>query len=115
MRRRDFILGLGGAAIACPLAARAQQTIPTIGFLDSGARTNMDANLAAFHQGLGESGFTEGRNVAVEYSFANGQYDRLPALAAELVRKPVALIAATRSSGPALAAKSATSTIPIVT
>jgi putative ABC transport system substrate-binding protein len=111
VRRRTFIAGLGAAAL--PLAARAQQ-MPVIGFLDSGARTNMDTNLAAFHKGLGEAGFTEGQNVAIEYRFAEGHYDRLPALAAELVRKPVAVIAATRSSGPAFAAKAATKTIPIV-
>jgi putative ABC transport system substrate-binding protein len=112
MRRRDFIAGLS-CALTMPWAARAQQT-PVIGFLDSGARANMEPNLAAFHRGLGEAGFTEGQNVAIEYRFAEGHYDRLPALAAELVRKPVAVIAATRSSGPALAAKAATKTIPIV-
>jgi putative ABC transport system substrate-binding protein len=113
MHRRAFITLLGGTA-AWPLAARAQQSMPVIGFLDSGARTNMDANLAAFHQGLGETSFTEGQNVAIEYRFAEGQYGRLPALADELVRKPVAVIAAVRNSAPALAAKAATPTIPIV-
>jgi putative ABC transport system substrate-binding protein len=112
MRRRAFLAGLGAAA--WPFAARAQQQMPMIGFLDSGARTNMDANLAAFHQGLGETGFTDGQNVAIEYRFAGGHYDQLPALAAEFVRKPVAVIAAVRNSAPALAAKAATSTIPIV-
>ena len=112
MDRRTFIK-LAGSTVLHPLAARAQQ-MPVIGFLDSGARTNMDANIAAFHQGLGENGFTEGKNVAIEYRFAEGHYDRLPALAAELVRKPVAAIAAVRNSAPGLAAKAATSTIPIV-
>jgi len=111
MRRRAFLAGVG--VVALPIAARTQQT-PVIGFLDSGARTNMDANIAAFHQGLGETGFTEGQNVAIEYRFAEGHYDRLPALAAELVRKPVAVIAAVRNSAPGLAAKAATTTIPIV-
>jgi len=111
VHRRDFLATL--AAVAMPFPARAQQK-PVIGFLDSGARTNMEPNLAGFHRGLGEMGFTEGQNVAIEYRFAGGHYDRLPALAAELVRKPVAVIAATRSSAPALAAKAATKTIPIV-
>jgi putative ABC transport system substrate-binding protein len=88
--------------------------MPLIGFLDSGARTNMDANLAAFHNGLGDVGFAEGRDVVVEYRFAEGHFDRLPLLAIDLVRKPVTVIAATRSPAPALAAKAATSTIPIV-
>ena len=113
MRRREFIALVGGAA-AWPLAARAQRRTPLIGFLDSGARTNMDANLAAFRIGFGDVGFTEGKNVIIEYCFAEGHFDRLPALAVELVRKPVTVIAATRSSAPALAAKAATSTIPIV-
>jgi putative ABC transport system substrate-binding protein len=112
MRRREFIAGLGATAL--PFAARAQQSMPVIGFLDSGARTGMDANLAGFHRGLGEQGFTEGNNVAIEYRWAEGHYDRLPALAAEFVRRPVAVIAATRSNAPAAAAKAATSTIPIV-
>src|SRR5205085_11478471 len=94
LRRREFIAALAAATLA-PRASGAQQAMPVIGFLDSGARTNMDANLAAFHQGLGEQSFTEGRNVALECRFAGGHYDRLPALAAELVRKPVAVIAAT--------------------
>jgi putative ABC transport system substrate-binding protein len=111
IHRRDFVAGLGATAL--PIAARAQQ-VPVIGFLDSGARVNMAPNLEGFRRGLGEQGFTEGQNVAIEYRFAEGHYDRLPGLAAELVRQPVAVIAAVRNSAPALAAKTATTTIPIV-
>jgi putative ABC transport system substrate-binding protein len=112
VKRRAFIAGLGAAAM--PFAAYAQQPMPVIGFLDSGTRTGMDANLAGFHRGLREAGFTEGKNVAIEYRWAEGHYDRLPALAAELARRPVDAIAATRSPAPGLAAKAATSTIPVV-
>ena len=96
MRRREFIAGLGGAAVAWPLAANAQQPIPVVGFL-SGASPGAfpgTAYLAAFRQGLKESGFVEGQNVAVEYHWAEEQYDRLPALASGLVRRQVAVIAA---------------------
>jgi len=96
VKRREFITLLSGAA-SFPLAARAQQSMPVIGFLDSGARAGMDGNLAAFHRGLAEMEFTEGRNLAVEYRWAEGQYGRLPALAAELIGKPVAVIVATRA------------------
>jgi putative ABC transport system substrate-binding protein len=113
MRRREFITLLGAVA-ATPFAAHAQQAMPVIGFLDSGASAGMTANLAAFHRGLAETGFTEGQNLAIEYRWAQGHYDRLPALAAELVSRPVAVIAATRSSAPARAAQAATSSIPIV-
>lgn len=114
MRRREFMTLLGGIAATSLARPASAQSMPKIGFLDSGAPANMKANLDAFLQGLAETGFIEGKNLAIEYRWAQGRYDQLPALAAGLVQRPVAVIAATRSSAPAKAAKAATATIPIV-
>ena len=111
MRRREFITLLGAAA--WPLAARAQQK-PTIGFLNSGSANAYPDRIIAFHQGLRQLGYVEGENVAVDYRWALGEYERLPALAAELVERRVSVLIATGGEPAALAAKSATSTIPIV-
>jgi len=113
MRRREFIT-LIGAATAWPFAARAQQpAMPVVGFLGAGARGPLREQIAAFQEGLKESSYVEGQNVAVEYRFAEGQFDRFPALAAELVRRQVAVLFVASNAG-ALAAKQATRTIPIV-
>jgi len=115
MRRREVIALLGGAAVSWPLTAVAQQPKkPLIGFIDRGSSAAMAGNVAGFYKGLAENGFSENRNLSIEYRWAEGQNDRLPALAAELVRLSVAVIAATRTAAPAMAAKAATSTIPIV-
>jgi putative ABC transport system substrate-binding protein len=114
MKRREFIALLGGGAAVGPLAALGQQPTPLIGLLHSARAANFGRFIDAFHGGLKENGFIEGQTIAIEQRWAEGQYDRLPALAADLVTRRVVLIATMGGEAPALAAKNATSTIPIV-
>jgi ABC-type uncharacterized transport system substrate-binding protein len=114
MRRRDFIKVIGTGAVAWPLVARAQPVIPVVGFLHPGSAETNASQLAAFRKGLGEVGYAEGRNVAIEFRWAHGDYSRLTELASELVRHQVAVIVTPIGTATALAAKAATTTIPIV-
>jgi putative tryptophan/tyrosine transport system substrate-binding protein len=114
MRRREFITLLGGVAATWPLTARAQQpAMPVVGFVLPGTREASESYVTPFRKGLAEAGYVEGRNVAIEYRYADANYDRLPALMADLVRRQVNVIFAVGAVG-AVAAKTATTTVPIV-
>jgi putative ABC transport system substrate-binding protein len=114
VRRREFIVLLGSVA-ASPFAARAEQPMPVVGWLSIGSPESDNAiRVPGFRQGVEETGYIEGQNVAIEYSWPEGEYDRLPAMAADMVRRQVAVIAAIGGAPPAFAAKAATGTIPIV-
>ena len=115
MDRRRFVGSVAGGLLAVPLAARAQKSAtPVIGFLSSASPAQWTRNVVAFRQGLNEAGYAEGKNVAIEFRWAEGHYDSLPKLAADLVRRQVAVVVASGGNVSALAAKAATSTIPIV-
>src|SRR6516165_2312623 len=115
MRRRDFITLLGGAAASWPIATRAQQpSMPVLGYLDIGTPSGAAYDVAALREGLGQAGYIEGRNLAIEFRFAHQNGSDLPQLATELVRRQVAVIVVSGGPGPVRAAKAATSTIPIV-
>jgi len=114
MRRRDFVRGIAASAVASPLAAQAQQEIPVIGFLNPASLGPIARSVEAYRTGLRESGYVEGYNLKIEYRWAEGRYDKLPQLAADLVARKVALISTFGGEGSAIAAKAATETIPIV-
>src|SRR5580765_5655007 len=114
MRRRQFIAGLGGAAVVGPRVTWGQSARPVVGFLASGTSNSFTANVAGFLAGLKDAGFVDGQNLTIEYRWADGHLDRLPAMAAELVRLPVNVLAAVQGNASAQAGKQATSTIPIV-
>ena len=114
MKRREFIAGVGSAILAWPVCARAQQTMPTIGFLDSRTSDSMASRLSGLRQGLIETSFIESENVSIVYRWAEHQNDRLPTLAAELVRRKVAVLDSSGGPGVAFALKAATSTIPVI-
>ena len=114
MRRREFIAGLGSTA-AWPVVARAQQpALPVVGFVNAGSADGSEGYVAAFRKGLGETGYVVGQNVTVEYHYLQGQFDRLPALMADLVRRRVAVIATFGNTVASIAAKTATATVPLV-